>query len=372
MPADVSPALPRADEAALAPYGWGPFFREALEACWATVGRGDAPGGIEVGRVSAEHQGAFLLRLSEGERSSTIAGRLRRGIARGRADRPAVGDWVIADLPADGPASIRATLPRRTRLSRKAAGHHAAEQVLAANVDVAFLVSSLGRDLNPRRLERYLALVLEGGVDPVVLLTKADTFGDPASVVDPLRAAAPAVPVHVLSSVTGQGVEELGPYFAENRTAVLLGSSGVGKSTLLNRLLGADVQVVGEVREDGTGRHTTTHRQIFRRPGGGLIIDTPGMRELGLWEAGAGLSHTFADVEAIAESCRFTDCRHEAEPGCAVAAAVAAGELDAARVQSFRALQDEVRRTTEQAARRRHTRQITRTLNADMRRRGPR
>jgi ribosome biogenesis GTPase len=370
VPPDAPPALPRADDDALAPYGWGPFFRDALAAYVEASGRSAGRAGDEVGRVAAEHQGGLLIHLAAGERAATVAGRLRRTIGRGEADRPAVGDWVVADLPADGAASIRATLPRRSRLSRKAAGHHAVEQVLAANVDVAFLVSALGRDLNPRRLERYLALILEGGADPVVLLTKADTCADPAPAVEAIHAVAPAVPVHVLSSVTGQGLGELDPYFEGNRTAVLLGSSGVGKSTLLNRLLGAEVQAVGEVRDDGKGRHTTTHRQLRLRPGGGLIIDTPGMREIGLWEAEGGLLGAFADVEALASTCRFSDCRHEAEPGCAVAAAVAAGAMTTERVQSYRALSDEVQRTADQAARRRHTRQITRTLNAGLRRRG--
>jgi ribosome biogenesis GTPase / thiamine phosphate phosphatase len=172
-----------------------------------------------------------------------------------------------------------------------------------------------------------------------------------------------------LSSVTGQGLDALDAYFEGNRTAVVLGSSGVGKSTLLNRLLGAEVQAVGEVRDDGKGRHTTTHRQLCRRPAGGLVIDTPGMREIGLWDAEAGLLGAFADVEAVATTCRFSDCRHEGEPGCAVAAAVASGALAAERVQSYRALSDEVRRTAEQAARRRQTRQITRALSPGLRRR---
>lgn len=368
-PDEACPALPRADEDALAPYGWGPFFRDALAAYVAASGRERGPAD-EVGRVAAEHQGGLLVRLGGGERAATVAGRLRRAIKLGEAQRPAVGDWVIAEVPPDGAASIRATLPRRSRLSRKASGHEAAEQVLAANVDVAFLVSALGRDLNPRRLERYLALILEGGAEPVVLLTKSDTCADPAPAVEAIHAVAPAVPVHVLSSVTGQGLDALDAYFEGNRTAVLLGSSGVGKSTLLNRLLGAEVQAVGEVRDDGKGRHTTTHRQLCRRPAGGLVIDTPGMREIGLWDAEAGLLGAFADVEAVATTCRFSDCRHEGEPGCAVAAAVASGALAAERVQSYRALSDEVRRTAEQAARRRQTRQITRALSPALRRRG--
>ena len=349
LPLRDPPPLPRVDEAALAPYGWGPAFREALSAYSALSAPGG--GGDEVGRISAEHQGAFLVRLAEGELPAKVPGRLRRAIAHGDADRPTVGDWVVVDRPG-GSARIRAVLPRRTRIARKVAGDQLALQVLAANVDVALLVSSLDRDLSPRRLERYLALALDGGVAPVVLLTKADLCPDPGPAIAAVRAVAPDAPIHLLSSLTGEGLDAIDPYCADARTAVLLGSSGVGKSTLLNRLLGADVQVTGELGADGKGRHTTTHRQLFRTPSGGLLIDTPGMRELGLWEAGAGVRGAFADIEEIAGSCRFRDCRHEGEPGCAVAGAVASGALDPVRLQSFQNLQGEA----EGAARRRSER----------------
>ncbi|EYF02442.1 ribosome small subunit-dependent GTPase A [Chondromyces apiculatus] len=358
---DGSPPLPRVDEAVLAPYGWGAWQQEAL----AQLGSG----GDEVGRVCAEHQGMFMVRLAGGERAAALPGRMRRAVSRGEAEWPAVGDWVVVDLPPGGSAVIRAVLPRSTRLARKAAGEQRGEQVLAANLDVAFLVSALGRDISPRRLERYLALTMEGGVTPVVLLTKADLHVDPSHAVAAVQAAAPGVPVHLLSSHTGQGLEALDAYFTGGRTGVLLGSSGVGKSTLLNRLIGAEMQVVGTLRADGKGRHTTTHRQLFSRPAGGVIIDTPGMRELGLWDAEAGVSGAFADIEALAERCRFSDCRHEQEPGCAVAAAVAAGELDRGRLESFLGLQVEARRAAARGTQGRGERVLGRALLARLGRR---
>ncbi|AKT40469.1 ribosome small subunit-dependent GTPase A [Chondromyces crocatus] len=337
---DASP-LPRVDAEALAGYGWGLWQQEALDAL--------GGGGDEVGRVSAEHQGVFLVRFADGERAAALPGKMRRAVVRGEAIWPAVGDWVVVDRPPGGSVVLRAVLPRQTRLARKAVGEQRGEQVLAANVDVAFLVSALGADLSPRRLERYVALALEGGALPVVLLTKADLYEDVASAVEVVRSVAAEVAIHVLSSHTGLGLAALSPYFAGERTVVLLGSSGVGKSTLLNRLLGADVQAVGEVRADGKGRHTTTHRQLFRRPDGGVVIDTPGMRELGLWDAEAGVSSAFPDIEAIAEDCRFSDCRHEGEPGCAVVAAVAVGTLERGRLDSFLGLQVEARRAAAKA-----------------------
>lgn len=322
-------------ERALRRLGWGQFFQDAfLE----VAGAGEEPG-----RVVVPHRSAFEVASASGELHGTLTGRLLRAIERGEEERPAVGDWVVIDArPAEEAATVRAVLPRRTKLSRKSAGRVAAEQVLAANVDFALLVSSMTSDLNVRRLERYLALVREGGANPVVVLTKSDLCPNPAEVRAEIERAAAGAPVHAVSSFTGEGVAELEGYFGESNTVVLLGSSGVGKSTLINRWLGRDEQVVHEVRVVGKGRHTTTHRELFVRAGGGLVIDTPGMRELGLWEAGEGVKDVFADVEELAAACRFRDCEHSGEPGCAVEEALSNGRVDAERVEAFRKLRREV------------------------------
>ena len=230
---------------------------------------------------------------------------------------------------------------RSTVFSRRAAGEDA-EQVVAANVDVVFIVSAFGGDLNLRRLERYLASGWESGAEPVIVLNKSDLAEDPGSAAGEVEAVAFGVPVHVVSCLDGAGIEALEPYLTGNRTAALLGSSGVGKSSLLNRLLGWQRQQVQATRDDGKGRHTTTHRELVPLHGGGLVLDTPGMRELGLWAAGAGLDETFADVVDLAATCRFADCAHEAEPGCAVQRALAEGRLTEERLESYRKLQREL------------------------------
>ena len=243
---------------------------------------------------------------------------------------PAVGDWVTVDGD-----FITDVHPRRTVFSRRAAGVENREQVLAANVDVAFVVAA-ATDVNERRLERYLTIAWQSGATPVVVITKADLV----ELVEP-----PAVPAHVVvtSTVTGEGLAEVAEQLRPDRTGVLVGPSGAGKSSLINALTGADVMRTGEVHRSGEGRHVTSHRQMVRVPGGGAIIDAPGLREAQLWEGGDALGEVFEDVEALALRCRFTDCAHETEPGCAVKAAIAAGDLDAARVASYRKLQRELR-----------------------------
>jgi len=234
-------------------------------------------------------------------------------------------------------------LPRRSAIVRQAAGKTSDAQTLAANVDIAFIVTSLGPDLEPRRIERYLVTIWESGAVPEVVLTKADRLEDPFAQLAEVEAVALGVRVHVVSGLTGQGCDELRARLQPGITAVLLGSSGVGKSTLVNRFAGSERMAVQETRvDDDEGRHTTAHRELIELPGGGLVIDTPGIRELQLWDSG-GIDEAFADVEALAAGCRFNDCTHATEPGCAVNAALASGELDADRYGSWVKLQRELR-----------------------------
>jgi ribosome biogenesis GTPase / thiamine phosphate phosphatase len=295
-------------------------------------------------RVAAQHRGAYVIYAAAGERPAELAGRLRHAAAS-PADLPAVGDWVaVADGPHASAATIHALLERETVFLRKAAGEESVEQVVAANVDVVFLVSAFGDDLNVRRVERYLAAGWESGAQPVVVLNKSDLSADLEAEVAEVEAVAFGVPVHVVNGLDGTGVEELRSHLAGNRTVALLGSSGVGKSTLLNRLLGWERQETQGLRGDGKGRHTTTHRELVPLEGGGLVLDTPGMRELGLWDSAAGVDETFADVVELAEQCRFADCAHETEPGCAVRAALEEGSLTEERFESYRKLQRELLR----------------------------
>jgi ribosome biogenesis GTPase len=314
--------------------GWTP----ALEDQFAP----HAADGLEPARVAVEHRGAYHLYTARGEQPAELAGRLRHD-ATARGELPAVGDWV-AVTPTE-PALVQAVLPRKTKFSRLAATDHGQtiEQVVAANVDVVFLVAGLDGDLNLRRLERYLALGWESGAAPVVVLTKADLCADVDTAVLDVESTAVGVPVHAVSNVTGDGVEALATYFVQGRTVAALGSSGVGKSSLVNRLSGEELMATGEVRADGRGRHTTTNRQLLLLPGGGLFLDTPGMRELRLWESEEGLAQTFDDVAAAAALCRFADCSHGGEPGCGVRSALADGTLTRERYDSWKKLQAELR-----------------------------
>jgi ribosome biogenesis GTPase len=258
-------------------------------------------------------------------------------------DLPAVGDWVTVSLaPGDPPiATIHEVRPRRSAFRRKTAGALTAPQVVAANVDLALITTALPDDVNHRRIERYLTLAWESGATPVVLLTKADLVDDAAPFIREVQLVTPGADVYVVSATLGAGVDTIRALLAKGLTAVILGPSGAGKSTLVNALLGEERQRTGGLRSDGAGRHTTTHRQLIDLPNRASIIDTPGMRELQLWSTTDGLDEAFRDIATLAEQCRFRDCAHRTEPGCAVLAAVERGEVDAARLGSWRKLSRE-------------------------------
>jgi ribosome biogenesis GTPase len=316
--------------------GWTPGLQDAFAP--------HAAAGLEPARVLAADGPSWVVAGPAGEVRAVAAGRLRRD-AGGPEGRPVVGDWVaLRPSPATGaPPVIQAVLPRRSWFARGRGEGGSGEQVVAANLDLVLLVAGLDGDLNERRLERYLAMAWEGGAQPVLVLNKADLHPDPAGVAAGLAALAPGVDIVPTSAVTGQGLDELAAMLGPGTTAALLGSSGVGKSSLTNRLLGTDRQATRGLRGDGRGRHTTTRRELLRLPGGGLLIDTPGLRTVVMGDAGEGLADAFADVDELAAQCRFADCRHETEPDCAVLAAVEAGELPAERLAAWRKLQAEQR-----------------------------
>ncbi|OXE35839.1 MAG: ribosome small subunit-dependent GTPase A [Phenylobacterium zucineum] len=318
-------------------YGWTPERQTGFEPF--------AERGLLPGRIVVQQRSHARVMTEDGEVTASLAGKL--AYQAGDLDFPVTGDWVACTHhPGDG-ASIQSVLPRTGLFVRRAAGQGQAVQAVAANVDLALLVSSLNADLNPRRLERYLAMALESRVRPVVVLTKADLAEQGAPTAVDMSSALGGVEVLVISARTGLGMDALSARLAPGLTAVLLGSSGAGKSTIVNALAGEEKMTTAAIRDsDAHGRHTTTHRELVLMPSGALLLDTPGMRELGLWDAQAGLTAAFADLEAqletLAQNCRFRDCRHGAEPGCAVQAALREGQLDRDRWQSLGKLRAEL------------------------------
>lgn len=315
--------------------GWSEFFDRAFQSF---AERGHFPG-----RVALEQRGAYRLYTANGELSAQVRGKLRFD-SESAADFPAVGDWVsVLKRERDGLAQIHAVLPRRSKFSRKAAGSNTAEQVVAANVDTVFLVQGLDHDFNLRRLERYLVAAFESNAAPVVILSKADLCEDVENKTSEAQSVAPGTPVHAISSVSGRGLGELDQYIQRGATVAFLGSSGAGKSTLINRIVGEEIQKTAAVREhDSRGRHTTTHRELIVLKTGGLLIDTPGMRELQLWDASGSLGEAFSDVQSIAAACYFSDCSHQSEPGCAVREALEDGSLDRGRYDSYAKMEKEM------------------------------
>ena len=299
---------------------------------------------LTVSRVLSQEKGIYRLVSSQGEKLGEISGRFHYDV-QAKSEYPAVGDFVMVDWnTSGGNAVIRHVLPRKSCFIRKAAGEKNEEQVVAANIDTVFLCMSLNNDFNLRRLERYISIAWNSGAVPVVVLTKADLCKDPENKLFEVSSVAAGVDVLVTNTINQNGYEQLYPYLAEEKTVAFIGSSGVGKSTLINCLLGEKHLDTNGLRNDDKGRHTTTHRELILLPSGGMVIDTPGMRELGMWDAESGIDQTFSDIEKLAQRCRFRDCTHSySEPGCAVQEAVERGELPIERLRSYQKLMNENR-----------------------------
>ena len=310
--------------------GWDAFFAEAFE----PYGKDN----LIPARVSARHHGPCELFTELGPMGGLPSGKLSD------EELPAVGDWVaVRPVEGEKKAVIEAVLPRRTSFTRKEAWQRTVAQAIAANVDTVFIVTAFGFDLNPRRLERYLTAAWDSGANPVIVVNKSDVAEDAEAELLEVEPVVMGVPVHAVSAATGAGLEALDPYLGVGRTIALLGSSGVGKSTLVNRFAGREVLATGAIRSDGRGRHTTSHRELVPLASGAVLLDTPGMREFQLWADEEVLDTTFGEISELAAGCRFTDCSHEQEPGCEVRRALDDGSLSQERFQSYRKLQRELR-----------------------------
>jgi ribosome biogenesis GTPase len=314
--------------------GWNEAFEAALSPALSK--------GLEPARVILVYRKQLRVLSRRGEHWARTGGRLLHH-AETAAEHPAVGDWVAARIPDAGEALVHSVLPRSSAVVRKVAGHKHAPQVIAANIDFLLVVMGLDADFNIRRLERYLTLSWESRAQPIVVLNKADVCDDLDFFVEETKAASSGAPVHVVSATEGLGLDALRTYVGFGKTSAFVGSSGVGKSSLVNRLIGTELQLTGELKDDGKGKHTTTTRELLVLPHGGCLIDTPGLREVQLWAAEDGLGLAFDDISRIAEQCRFADCRHDREPGCAVQQALSDGALPDDRYEAWVTLQQELK-----------------------------